>query len=122
MVPLARLPGPKRLLRLFCPNLLTHRPLADAQDRGAAHAEEGPTRLKTGSSMASVAARTTGKYSGRQPAITALAAAFSTVMTRRRSGSSPITSSGERPEKPINSATRAVVGGITGKPSLQPNS
>ena len=40
-----------------------------------------PRRLKAGSSIASTAASTTGKYSGRQPAITALAATFSTVAT-----------------------------------------
>ena len=37
------------------------------------------------SSAASRAARTTGKYSGRQPAITALTAAFSTVQQNLRS-------------------------------------
>ena len=37
--------------------------------------------------MASVAARSTGKYSGLRPAITALAAILATVTARRRSGS-----------------------------------
>ena len=38
-----------------------------------------PWRLKAGSQAASTTARTTGKYSGRQPAMTALTASFSTV-------------------------------------------
>ena len=36
--------------------------------------------------MASTMASTTGKYSGRQPAITALIATFSTLTWRRRVG------------------------------------
>ncbi len=38
-----------------------------------------PCRLKAGSVTAWTAASTTGRYSGRQPAITALTATFSTV-------------------------------------------
>src|SRR2546430_8994535 len=38
-----------------------------------------PCRLNAGSHAPSAAAITTGRYSGRQPAITALVAAFSTV-------------------------------------------
>ena len=38
-----------------------------------------PCRLNDGSHAASTAASTTGKYSGRQPAMTALIAIFSTV-------------------------------------------
>ena len=52
------------------------------------------TKLRS-SSRARRAVASTGKYSGRQPAMTALAAAFSEVMTRRRisreiSSSSPV--------------------------------
>jgi len=38
-----------------------------------------PCRLNTGSQAASTAVSTAGKYSGRQPAITAFTASFSTV-------------------------------------------
>jgi len=41
--------------------------------------EDMPCRLKAGSHAASTAASTTGRYSGRQPAITAFTATFSTV-------------------------------------------
>ena len=97
IVPLARLPGPKRLLRLLRPICPATGPLTMTSTAAPPILDDGPTRLNTGSSIASAAARMTGKYSGRQPAITALAAAFSTVMTRRRSGSSPIMSPGARP-------------------------
>ena len=54
--------------------------------------------------------------------ITALAATLPTVISRRRSGSSPTTSPDGRPECSINSSTRCSVGGTTGRPSVQPNS
>ena len=50
-----------------------------------------PARLKRGSSIASRARRTTGMWSGRQPAMAALAATASTVAAWRRGGISPIT-------------------------------
>ena len=84
--------------------------------------DDGPTRLNAGSSIASVAARTTGMYSGRQPAITEFAATLPTVISRRRSGSSPTTSPEGRPDRSMNSPTRSSVGGTTGSPSVQPNS
>ena len=58
--------------------------------------DDGPMRLNAGSSIASAVANTTGKYSGLQPAITALAATFPTVTSRRRSGRPPMTSSAGR--------------------------
>ena len=75
-------------------------------------------RLNSGAQMASIAASTTGKYSGRQPAITAFIAAFSTVMTRFLTGSSPSTSDPNRPTWSRNRSTASAVGGTTGSPSL----
>ena len=46
---------------------------------GALVVADTPCRSKASSHTASTAASTTGKYSGRQPAITALIAIFSTV-------------------------------------------
>ena len=79
-------------------------------------------RLNWGSHIASSVAATTGKYSGRQPAMTALTAAFSAVMTRPLTGSAPRMSEGIRP--PASSAARTLssVGGTTGSPSVQPRS
>ena len=69
--------------------------------------------------MASVAVSTTGMYSGRQPAITALAAILPTVISRRRSGRSPITSPDGLPVRSMNSATRGLGGRDDGQ-SVRP--
>ena len=122
MVALARLPGPNKLLRELIFNSLTTGPLTMDRMAEPPMLEEGPTKLNTGSSIASVAAKTTGMYSGRHPAITALAATLPTVISRRRSGNSPMTSLEERPDLSMNSSTRLWVGGTTGRPSVQPNS
>src|SRR5437763_1351220 len=69
------------------------------------------SRLKSGSASASIAARITGRYSGWQPAITALAAIFSTVASPCRGGSTPTISRASRVVWRKNSRTRASVGG-----------
>ena len=71
---------------------------------------------------ASQAASTSGKYSGRQPAMTALTAAWATVTRRLRCDWAPMTSSGSRSTVARNSATSSSVAGTTGRPSLQPRS
>ncbi len=65
---------------------------------------------------------TTGKYSGRQPAMTELTASFSTVTTPFFGGMAPSSAPACKPEAATNSATRSGVGGTTGSPSLQPAS
>src|SRR3954470_23644806 len=77
-------------------------------------------RLKAGSSAASSAARTTGKYSGRQPARTAHAATRSSVASPMPGGTSPSDWRGSRP--PSIASTRERVGGTTGSPSVHPRS
>ena len=79
-----------------------------------------PLMLSRSSSIASTAATTTGKYAGLQPAITAFAATDSMVATPWRGGTMPITSAGSRSTAAIISATASSVGGITGRPSVQP--
>jgi len=54
------------------------------------------SRLKAGSARASMAVMTTGRYSGRQPAITVLTAIRSTVASPCRGGSTAISSRGSR--------------------------
>jgi hypothetical protein len=84
--------------------------------------QSSPCMVASGSSAASSAARTTGMYSGLQPASTALIATFSTVIGARLGGANPITSSGLR-EVPLSMRMmRASVGGTTGRPSDQPRS
>jgi hypothetical protein len=71
-------------------------------------------------SNASIAARRTGKYWGRQPAMTALIAAWRTVHVRSRCSWTMSTSSGARVVVARNSSTNSWIGGTTGRPSLQP--
>ena len=84
--------------------------------------EEGPTKLNSGASMASVAARTIERCSGRQPAITAFAVAFSILICLLRSGISPSISEPSAFIWSRNWVTLSTVGGITGRPSVHPKS
>ena len=78
--------------------------------------------LNSSVQAASTAARTTGRYSGRQPAMTALTATFSTVHSTRSGGTTVTISSGSRVVPSSIRRTRASVGGTTGRPSVQPRS
>ena len=79
IVAFARWPGPKTP----APQLTSRRartgPLRMTSGEVALVVPDWPCRLKAGSQAASTIASTAGKYSGRQPAITALTASFSTV-------------------------------------------
>src|SRR5919109_1457598 len=79
-----------------------------------------PCTSNASSSKASTAATTTGMYSGRQPAMTALVAMASIVATPWRGGTTPTTAIGSRPEAAIMRSTNSSVGGTMGKPSVQP--
>ena len=79
-----------------------------------------PWMLNSSVHAASTAASTTGRYSGWQPAITALIATFSTVHSTRSGGTTATTSSGSRVVPVSMRATRSWVGGTTGRPSVQP--
>src|SRR5258706_6859429 len=70
--------------------------------------------------MPSTAATTTGKYSGLQPAITALIATFSALITTARSRMMPTWWSGASRAPSSMTRTLASVGGTTGRPSDQP--
>ena len=120
IVAFERLPGPNRLLRELTPSSRATGPFTITMMPEPPRLDDGPTRLNFGSSIASAAAKTTGMYSGRHPAITAFAATFSTLISRRRSGSSPTISSADLPPQSMNCATLRSVGGTTGRPSVQP--
>src|SRR5262247_326602 len=79
-----------------------------------------PWMLKASVQAASTAAITTGRYSGLQPAITALIATFSTVQGARSGGTTATTSSAARVVPSSIASTRSGVGGTSGSPSLQP--
>ena len=79
-------------------------------------------RPMAGSRMHSVMASTTGMTSGLQPAITALAAIFSTVPMPKPGSKMPTTSSAGLPDAATNAATFSGVGAASGRPSLHPAS
>src|SRR5512142_720730 len=79
-----------------------------------------PLRLNPGCKSPFNAAITTGKYSGKQPAITALAAIFAIEATPFNGGIAPKLWSSSNPLAFIISATASRVGGRTGRPSVQP--
>jgi hypothetical protein len=72
------------------------------------------------SAIASIAAIITGMYSGRQPAMTALIAIFSTVASPQHGGIVATTSEGFLLVPAIIFSVAWLVGGIIGNPSLQP--
>src|SRR5580765_720904 len=80
------------------------------------------SRLNPGSSTPFVAATTSGKYSGKQPAITALAASFSITALPFNGGIAPREKCLSNPLAATIISTAAPVGGRTGRPSLQPRS
>src|SRR5207244_10716384 len=80
MVALARQPGPKTPAAQLTPSFPRTGPLITTSGVGALVVAETPCRSNAGSQMASTAAMTTGRDSGRQPAITAGTAIFATVV------------------------------------------
>ena len=75
MVALARFPGPKRFAPAFMPMSSTTGPLTMSRCPEPPVLTVLAWKLNASRSIASKAATMTGKYSGRQPAITALIAA-----------------------------------------------
>ena len=82
MLALARKPGPNSPSRLLMPSASRMGPFSTIKMLGELVEDAAIlTKLRSSSSVRS-AVTSTGKYSAWQPAITALAAAFSEVMTR----------------------------------------
>ena len=77
-----------------------------------------PWMLNSSVHTASSAAITHGRYSGLQPAITALIATFSTVTSTRSGATTATMSSGARVVPSSIRSTRCSVGGTTGRPSV----
>ena len=88
IVALARLPWPSTLTPLFMPIARRDRPVDDDTGPLKQVVASRPCMLNSSVQAASTAASTTGRYSGRQPAITALIATFSTVHSTRSGGTS----------------------------------
>ena len=119
---LARLPCPSALPPLFMPMRPATGPLTTIIGPEKYVVASRPCMLNSSVQAASTAASTTGRYSGRQPAMTALTATFSTVHSTRSGGTTVTTSSGSRVVPSSIRSTRASVGGTTGSPSVQPRS
>src|SRR6266545_521909 len=105
MVALARQPGPNRPSPELMSSAARAGPLTMKRGATASVVPETPRGANASSHMASTPARTAGRYSGRQPAITAFTAIRSTVA---------------RPAAATARATRSRVGGTTGSPSVTP--
>src|SRR5215472_8336624 len=99
-----------------------HRPVHDDEGEVALVVPDWPCKLKRGSQAASTTASSTGKYSGRQPAMTAFTASFSTVARPKLGGTSATSASRERKVACSMRSTRSRVGGTTGRPSVRPRS
>ena len=122
MVALARLPCPSTLTPAFMPMRRRIGPLTTSTGPEKKVVASRPCMLNWLVHAASTAVSTTGRYSGRQPAITALTATFSTVHSARSGGTMATISSGARFVPSSIRVTRASVGGTTGRPSVQPRS
>ena len=122
MVALARKPGPKHACPLWIPISCRTGPLTMTAWAAPARVAVVEWELALVCRWARTAATTTGKYSGRHPAITALMAAFSAVTVTLRVGTVPRTSSGSRPPAASMADTASAVAGTTGRPSVHPSS
>lgn len=90
MVMLARLPGLNKLSVQLRPSWWRMGPLISIKTpTELVTAETSWMQLGSWSNMTSKVAKITGKYAGKHPAMTALAAACSAVSERRRTGTSP---------------------------------
>src|SRR5215470_15881419 len=120
IVAFARWPGPSAPAPPLMPSAPRAGPFTMKIGATASVVPETPTRLNASSHIASTPAITTGRYSGRQPAITALTAMRSTVARPSAGATSAINSSRERPAPAMAASTRSRVGGTTGSPSVTP--
>ena len=107
IVELARLPWPSTLTPQFMPIARVPGPLQTITGPTGIVVASTPCMLNSSVHAASTAASTHGRYSGRQPAITALIATFSTVTSTRSGGDLATTSSGravvpsQHPQHPL---------------------
>ena len=120
IVRLARQPGPKRLSPALMSSSRATGPLTIMSTAAPAVEVPGPWYAQRGSPMASTPATTTGKYSGRHPAMAALIAAFSAVTATFRWAMNATSRPGSSPAASSSARTRVSVGGMTGRPSVQP--
>src|SRR5262245_47246689 len=117
IVALARAPGPRQPLAQLRLILVRTGPFTRKNGVSGLVPPSVPSG-NNGSLIASNAASTTGKYSGRHPAITALAAMLLKEAGPCRGGTTATNSSGSRSMVARQLSTRSAVGGMTGSPSV----
>ncbi len=120
IVALARLPLASALWVAFIPISRRIGPFTTTKGALPPVLAVQPCSPYSGWHTALTTATTTGMNAGMHPAITAAIAAFSAVMRRRRTGSTPTTSPGSSDAAPRKRRTRSSVGGTIGSPSVQP--
>src|SRR4051794_35730959 len=111
MVAVARLPGPSSPFPQRTSSWVRTGPLMTMTCDGLLVVAQLVQQLASGAVRARTAATTVGRYSGRQPAITALMATCSAVTVADQLATVPTTSSGPRPACSRNDATASGVGG-----------
>ena len=120
MAALARLPCPSAPRPMFMPARWRMGPFTTTAGAAPMVVAHTPCALNSSVQHASTAATTTGRWSGRQPAMTALMATFSTVAGARSGGMTATVSWGSRAMPSSIRSTRSGVGGTTGRPSVRP--
>ena len=120
IVALARYPGPKQPESPLMPSCSAMGPLTITTGAAPPVVAWHPARLNGVCKAALTQATTTGKYSGRQPAITALIATFSMVTSELEGWATPRDSDGSSPQGPSIRRTASSVAGTTGIPSVHP--
>ena len=120
IVELARFPWPRAFTPEFIPILRVPGPLQTTTGPTGMVVASNPCMLNWSVQTASTAVSTHGRYSGRQPAMTAAIATFSTVTATRSGGTVATISSGVRLVPLSIRNTRCSDGGTTGRPSVHP--
>src|SRR3984957_2259077 len=105
-----RLPGPRVPMPALKPAAWTIGPCTTTRGAVGCVVDCMPSWLKPGWTIAFIAVHTTGKTSGRQPAITALAATLAAVTREPDGDITPAVWSGSIPAAASNHSMRARVG------------
>ena len=120
MVAFARKPGPNTPPVELSPIRSRTAPFTTISGAGPEVDCQPPPFVVRSSMSASHAASTTGKYSGRHPAMAALMAAVRTVTSRSTCGMWPMTSSGASLVCARKRSSSGSLTGTSGNPSDQP--
>ena len=120
IVAFARFPCPSTPRPMFIPMRCRIGPFTTSTGAAPIVVAMMPCALNVSVHTASTAAMTTGRYSGRHPAITVLIAIFSMVAGAMFGGTIATTSCASRRVPRSIRSTRSGVGGTTGRPSVRP--